>query len=149
SRKLHVSADMFVPAVAEHDVDMPSALQIVVPNRVHTPWPAEHVVPSVVNVSSVFVSQSSSIWLHSSVVGAPAVTEHSTPVPALSQRMLPKRWHAPTPGLHRLPTPGNVSSVLLSQSSSALLQASTVGIWPSHTKPPAPAHVRVPVHEPM
>jgi hypothetical protein len=53
--------------------------------------------------SSISPLQSSSMPLQVSVTGAPAVTEHAGVVP-VPQKVIPVRWHAPTPTLHEVPS---------------------------------------------
>jgi hypothetical protein len=108
-----------VPAVTEHVVVEPFVEHTVVPNRWHVPVPTGQLLPRVGYVSSTEPLQLSSTRLHVSAVGVPATTEHSVAVPSALQRMLPMRWHPPTPGWQIVPRPVNPSSTLLSQSSSA------------------------------
>src|SRR5262245_8768227 len=107
-----------MPGATEHCSADPDMLHTRLPVRWQAPTPTVHRLPFVGNVSSMFESQSSSLPLHSSADGEPAIAEHCVPVPDASQRITPKRWQTPTPTLHTEFTVGHSSSIMLSQSSS-------------------------------
>jgi hypothetical protein len=128
---LHVpltGAGQLVPAarlaVATHTV--------LAPEHVSTPvWHAlgAHALAAML---STVPSQLSSIPLHTSAVGEPALAEHTVLVPL--HTTVPNRWHAPTPTAHPEPVGRQMPPQLVWPA------GHTQFPMPSHTPPPMPVH---------
>ncbi len=74
-------------------------------------WHPFDVVQAVAGMLSTIPSQLSSIPLHTSAVGTPAVTEQVVLVPL--QIRVPERAHAPTPTVHAVPVTLHVPAQLV------------------------------------
>src|SRR6476659_3679040 len=86
SRPLQTSV-VPAPAMTEQVVLVCAALHTRLPVRWHAPMPTVHELPSVGKPLSIVPSQSSSMPLHFSVIGEPAVTEHCVALPSAVHRV--------------------------------------------------------------